>query len=237
MHWSRTHDARLEAAAPRLSEDDHLRMSRFRHAGEAARFLAGTRLARVAVATEVGIPVDEIDLDRRCTDCDVPHGRPSARTRDPHSSFASLVAALDISISHTADWVAVAVAHGMRVGVDIEDAQRELETGAVAALVMHPQEETAGTPVTREDLLRTWVRKEAILKASGEGLRLPPAGIVLGHGRDPAVLRWDERPHLASVTGLSDLAAPAGLVAALATIGRAQQAASPREGGARLRVR
>ncbi|PYG99423.1 4'-phosphopantetheinyl transferase family protein [Arthrobacter stackebrandtii] len=95
---------------------------------------------------------------------------------------------LSANVSHAGDVVVVAVARGGMVGVDVE---QHCATGFdgfdQVALSVPERDLVAGTLPALQPQLRTdlWVRKEAALKAVGEGLRRDPAelcfaGSVLG---------------------------------------------------------
>ena len=130
------------------------------------------------------------------------HGRPFLRRTD-------VPAAERISIARTTGATLVAVSWTGAVGVDVERLDR-FSDPALAGVVLHP-EERAATP---DRLAATWVRKEALLKMTGDGLAVEPARIQLGGSPTvPAVVRWpfDEAPGW-----LRDLPLGPGLVAAVA---------------------
>lgn len=81
---------------------------------------------------------------------------------------------LGISVSTSGDHGLVAVASAGSVGVDVEDFGGGPSTPAFVARVASPSERTsleARLPADRERaLLRLWTRKEAYLKATGEGI-------------------------------------------------------------------
>jgi 4'-phosphopantetheinyl transferase len=78
------------------------------------------------------------------------------------------------SLSHAQGWVAVAIAVGGPVGIDLEPAARASELPEIAARICHTSETAAlaGLPAEARAraLLALWVRKEAFLKAEGIGL-------------------------------------------------------------------
>ncbi len=91
---------------------------------------------------------------------------------------------IDFNLSHAAEWAMLGLRRGGVIGVDLEQERDALDEAAVAMECMHPEEYRAwsGLPTLRRRgaLLRTWVFKEAILKALGLGavhgfqwLRLP----------------------------------------------------------------
>ncbi|MFT4255935.1 MAG: 4'-phosphopantetheinyl transferase superfamily protein [Pseudoxanthomonas sp.] len=77
------------------------------------------------------------------------------------------------SLSHTEDAVAFAFAGNGPLGVDVEPIARATALDEIATRICHPDEYTAlpaPPPLRDAALLRTWVRKEAFLKAAGIGL-------------------------------------------------------------------
>ena len=110
------------------------------------------------------------------------HGRPFLRRTD-------VPAAERISIARTTGATLVAVSWTGAVGVDVERLDR-FSDPALAGVVLHP-EERAATP---DRLAATWVRKEALLKMTGDGLvggtRPDPAGRAADSpGRRPVAVR------------------------------------------------
>lgn len=205
----------LDAAALGLSPAERSRAERFRDADSRSRFVVGAHLLRHAVEEETGVARDDFVVTRRCPDCGREHGRPVISPARPEGSAA--VRDVEVSVSHSGPWVVVALSSGVPVGVDIEVEADGATTGLRSDLVLHPRE-VERAPVTSDRLLRTWVRKEALLKATGDGLRLPPAGILLGEGR-VTVEAWEERPELARRAAIVDLDAPTGVVGAVAVVG------------------
>ncbi len=81
---------------------------------------------------------------------------------------------LDFSVSHTPGLVAIAIGHGVRVGVDVEGGQELFRDPAIGRAILSPQEENALSTLPAEErpaaLRRLWVLKEAYGKALGTGL-------------------------------------------------------------------
>ncbi len=71
---------------------------------------------------------------------------------------------LRISISHSGDWVAAAIAN-VAIGIDIEQRPRQLDASIESLLLNHG--EAAGS-LGNDTLLQRWVAKEAWIKAQGE---------------------------------------------------------------------
>jgi 4'-phosphopantetheinyl transferase len=127
-------------------------------------FLAAHVLARGVVSEHEGVAVGEVDLLQQCDRCAGPHGRPT--------SVVAGQAGPCVSISHAGGYVIAAVAD-RPVGVDLEPvSQDRLDVAAVAlSPAERAQLDTVALAERPATLIRWWVRKEAVLKATGEGLR------------------------------------------------------------------
>jgi 4'-phosphopantetheinyl transferase len=125
---------------------------------------------------------------------------------------------LHFSVSHTAGWIAVAVARAP-IGIDIEQMVPDCAWQDIAETCFHPSEREAlqGMPgrAAREAFFCIWTRKEAYVKAIGSALDTDPTGFstavapgspVLAELPSAAVGAWYTRA----------VAAPSGLQAALA---------------------
>ena len=126
---------------------------------------------------------------------------------------------LRFNLSHSGDRLLVALGEGRDVGIDIEAGSDGLDIDAIAGLAMAEHERRTllrlALPARRAAFLRLWTRKEALLKATGEGLMREPRTAVL-----PLHLcgRWaDGRVELSGRSWrLVDLPAEAPAAAALA---------------------
>jgi 4'-phosphopantetheinyl transferase len=126
---------------------------------------------------------------------------------------------LSTSLSHSADLVAVAIAVGRAVGVDIQHLVPRLDVVAMSGRFYPPAEAMyvatgRDASVRAERFTRLWSRKEAVVKAAG-GRLWPNLGITV-LGRD--VVGCAEPPGAHRV---ADVPAPAGFLAAVALAGAA----------------
>ncbi len=95
------------------------------------------------------------------------------------------------------------------MGVDVEELNSRIDVAALAGVVLTAEEHADSA----SDLLRYWTRKEAVLKATGEGLRTPLTEIqVSGPGERPRVLKGPDPVQLV------DLDPGEGYVAAVAAL-------------------
>ena len=133
------------------------------------------------------------------------------------------------------------------VGVDVEQLdgrERPLGDGgdpeALARLVLAEPERAAlaevDPPARARAFLVAWTRKEAVTKATGDGLGTPFSQIVVAEsGGPPRVTSWPY-PQAPETVSLLDLDAGPGYVAALAVLGRCE-AVSAGDGAALLAAR
>jgi hypothetical protein len=122
------------------------------------------------------------------------------------------------------DWVAVAFTAAMPVGIDVERVNPEMSLSELTPLVLTSGERTAferlGPKRQCEGFSLYWVRKEAVLKATGFGLTLQLASFeVTGPGRPPRLVSWPPAPELVGQLSMHDLAPGPGHVGSVAVIG------------------
>lgn len=113
------------------------------------------------------------------------------------------------NLSHSDNLALIAVARGRELGIDLEKLRTTIDVDRVAKRFFSPREmmSLGGGSIAkrREAFFSTWTRKEAYLKARGDGLRYPleafsvdvdPAGnpILARNSRNPEdVGRWTFR--------------------------------------------
>ncbi len=217
--WARRQDA-ADRHLVLLDETERRRWAGYRRDADRERFLAGCVLAKAALARYAGLRPADVRFDRTCRQCGAPHGKPIAQD----------IEALEHSVAHSGDLIAVAVA-GDPVGVDVEQLDerphplgRDGDPDALARLVLSAAERAALAQVPPDDRARAflvaWTRKEAVTKVTGDGLRAAFSEVVVAADAGPPRLTsWPYRRDPREVT-LLDLDAAAGYVAALAVLGR-----------------
>ncbi|WP_170297165.1 4'-phosphopantetheinyl transferase family protein [Georgenia thermotolerans] len=199
------------------------------------RFVTAHALARIVLASPTGLHPAAVRLVARCPRCGGAHGKP-ALPDHPRLAF---------SISSSGRRVVVALAQAAGVGVDVERLASArvlaaaVDDGATAA-VLAPAELAAYQALPERSrhgaLLRWWTRKEAILKATGDGLAVDPAAVELSApGAPPALTGWSG-PGPAPRVRLVDLDAGPGYAAALAVLGSADVSVVEHDAGPVLRA-
>lgn len=133
---------------------------------------------------------------------------------------------LCFNLSHTEDTAVIAIASQREIGIDIEATRREVDVLGVARRVFSPDEIARLTTLAPEERLgaffRLWTRKEAYIKARGDGFGYPTRSFSVSHlpGDQDAML-VDEREAVAHLHWrVTDIVAPDRFRAALAAPGR-----------------
>lgn len=138
-----------------LVDEDRQRAARYRKIGDRHNFVLGRNLVHHLVRPR--------GSSTPCTFSVGPHGKPF------------LPDAPAYNLSHSGCWVVCAVSRDESIGVDVETFARLKDYRELLAAVTHPTERRyiEQAPSDRRLALfkRCWTRKEAILKATGEGLR------------------------------------------------------------------
>ncbi|WP_445148788.1 4'-phosphopantetheinyl transferase superfamily protein [Baekduia sp. Peel2402] len=124
---------------------------------------------------------------------------------------------LYVSVAHGGAWVGVAVCAVAAVGVDVEPLGRPFDP-SLAEQVLAPAERDEVR--TAEELLATWTRKEALVKATGDGFgRVDPREVVLAPVAErPRLLAYVGRPELIGATAIAKVAPDDGHVGAVAVL-------------------
>lgn len=134
--------------------------------------MAGAVLLRLAAGRVSDVDPAMIRVDRTCDVCGQPHGRPRLVGLDLYAS-----------ISHSSDRVTVALTPAGPVGVDVERIG-PIELGALASNVLASNEEARSTI----DFFRYWVRKESVVKATGDGIVAGLERVHVSRPSEPAAL-------------------------------------------------
>lgn len=204
--WARPEP--LSRAGARLLDDvEQARYQRFAQEADRARFATAAVLLRLLLANHLDLPAHRVRIHRLCPQCGGGHGRPRLANGD-----------LAVSVSHAADRVAVACGRVPALGVDVEAVVDRDTAGRLARMVLEPRE-AAGAQLDPVDFTRYWTRKEAVLKATGDGLDVPMTGLAVALPHlPPALASFAGRPDLPARTRMVALSPGPGYEAALAVI-------------------
>jgi 4'-phosphopantetheinyl transferase len=197
----------LAALAATLDPEERKRAARFRFVVHRRRFTAGRGLLRRLLGELLGVAPEGLAFAYG------EKGKPrlvagaAARREGPRSLQGSeLETGLRFNLSHSANGALLAVARGRELGVDLEALRPMDDAEALVERFFHPAERRTFAALAPEGRVTAffsgWTRKEAYLKARGDGLSLPttefevalttggPLGLI-GFDREPTeVGRW-----------------------------------------------
>jgi 4'-phosphopantetheinyl transferase len=182
------------------------------------RFASPERRLQARIAWEVRRHILAGYLD--CSPGDVPG---TGRSTNPILNAFS--GPLYENMTHSRGWALLAVSRGARIGVDIERIQTTVDVDRLARRFFHPDEVDALTSLPEDAhvtaFFRTWIRKEAYLKAIGGGVpaALRRFSVSVAPNEPPAILETELEPGAASAFSLYDIDVPEGYVGALAAEG------------------
>jgi 4'-phosphopantetheinyl transferase len=190
----------FRACSETLSITERRRANRYRFPADRRRFIVGRGLLRSELAGRIGA---------------APHGVPIVEGLMGKPMLADAPQPW-FSASRCGDLAAFAFAPSP-VGIDLVRVSDAGFLPAMAREICSPREVAALdrlAPGGRASILPVlWARKEALLKATGEGLVRLPDWVEVGDGRDSAEARVTQRGRVWSIT---DVPAPVGHIAAVA---------------------
>lgn len=156
--------SRVEELRRTLAPDELVRAAAFRFPRDRDAFALARGLLRTLLGGYLGVPPGALRF---------------AYTRygKPYVEGPPGAGSLCFNLSHAHDIVLYAFARGRKVGVDVEYLRREFACDEIARRFFSPRELEAlrAVPPERrtEAFFDRWTRKEAFVKAVGEGLSFP----------------------------------------------------------------
>jgi 4'-phosphopantetheinyl transferase len=196
-----------------LSDTERARLESLRQVAARRRFTTATALLKVVVAEWGDGDPWKVRLHRRCPQCAGAHGPPEV-----------VGSPLEVSLSHAGDRVAIALCAEAPVGVDVEQVIADVDVENMLGLVLSDAEHAGfravhGRSARTRAFFRCWTRKESVLKATKDGLRVPMPGLTVGAPQGPAGLtRFDGRPDLIGAAQIVDLEPGPGYVGAVTVL-------------------
>ena len=158
--------SRLVAAT---TDAERERASRFWRREDGDRYLSAHGALRIVLAHYLGCEPPALRFETG------EHGKPFLEGSP-----------IEFNLSHSGDVALIAVASRRRVGVDVERLRAVVDLDDLAPRVCSPAEVSAlaalAEPHRANAFLAMWTRKEALAKATGEGI-----GAVMRDGRESAV--------------------------------------------------
>jgi 4'-phosphopantetheinyl transferase len=164
-----------------LSVDEKERVRRFRKISDGKRYLVARGSLRCLLASYVAGAPDQLQFTYGV------FGKPSLSNQTSKTL-------LNFSVSHSEDRVLFGFARGRRIGVDLEYVRPDIDALALAKSYFSPDEfwRLRRLPATEqcEAFYCAWTRKEAYLKACGEGLSFGLERVEVSFNpAEPAMIR------------------------------------------------
>jgi 4'-phosphopantetheinyl transferase len=202
-----------------LSADELQRAARFHFPRDRRRFTVARGVLRDILGRYLGVPPSELEFRYGA------HGKPALA-----AGFDAV--GVRFNISHSHEMALFAVTCGREIGVDIEYLGREIRGEEIAQHFFSAHEcaslRALPAAAKHEAFFNCWTRKEAYIKAHGEGLSLPldQFDVSLAPGEPAALLATRNDPREVQRWSLQALTPGPGYVAALAVEGQGWQLSS-----------
>lgn len=145
----------LDALHALLCRDEQEKAARFYREPDRQSSIAARGALRVLLSGYTGTPADQIGF--QYSESGKPH------TADPDIAF---------NVSHSGEWVVLAIGRNRSIGVDIEQIRRTMDIIAIASryFTADEMELIQGAEDPHAAFFRLWSRKEAYVKACGSTL-------------------------------------------------------------------
>jgi 4'-phosphopantetheinyl transferase len=196
-----------------LSPDEQARAERFYFQKDREHFIVARGLLRAILGLYLNQDPSQLRF------CYSIYGKPSLATSSGES-------ALHFNVSHSHGLALYAVTSGREIGVDLEHLRADFAGEDIAERFFSRREvealRTLPAKMRQKGFFNCWTRKEAYIKARGEGLSLPldQFDVSLTPGEPAALLCTTGDPREASRWTLREIEPGPGYVAALAVKGR-----------------
>lgn len=203
---------RLENLYDDLSPDERLRASRFHFQRDRNHFIVARGTLRVILARYLGKHPRQIQF------CYSEYGKPALAGQPVKKG-------LDFNLSHSHELALYAVTWKRKIGVDVERIEADFATEEIAERYFSAREvavlRALPPHMQTEAFFNCWTRKEAYIKAIGEGLSHPldRFDVSLAPDEPAAILNLEGNPQEAAQWSLRELAPGRGYAAALAVRG------------------
>lgn len=195
-----------------LSADELERAGRFHFERDQKRFIVAHGILRQILGKYLGKNPHELRFEYTS------HGKPELATEPGYDT-------LSFNLSHSGAFALYAVTRGRKIGIDIEQVRDDVTIGEIARRFFSQSEISSLERIPKEKrtevFFQYWTRKEAFIKATGEGVSFPmeqcDVSLLNGNVLSPIILLNDNRE--SSGWYVQDLFPCAGYAAAIAVEG------------------
>ena len=202
-----------------LSDEERKRASRFAFDRDRRRFIVGRARLRQLLAARLGVRPASVALVYG------EHGKPALAPR--HADVD-----LRFNVSHSDDVAVYAFATGREIGIDVETVRVIRDADDIAARFFSRRENEAYLALDPRDkplgFFNCWTRKEAFIKALGDGLYHPLNcfDVSLAPGEPARIIRVESTPGENCGWTLHSFLTGPGLIGAIAVRKFAHELAS-----------
>lgn len=196
------------ASAALLSDAERLRASRFAFDRDRRRFIVARARLRQFLAARLRVPPEAVELAYGA------HGKPALARRFADADWR-------FNVSHSDEVAVYAFSTGCEVGIDVEAVRVMRDADEIAARFFSRRENEVYQALAPRDkpmgFFNCWTRKEAFIKALGNGLYHPLErfDVSLAPGEPAKILRVEDMPGDECGWCLDSFSPAPGLVAAL----------------------
>ena len=207
--WRRRIDCprtQIESLRELLTPDEEARARRFHYDKDRNEFIVSRGTLRTLIGSYLSIAPKELSF--RYSE----YGQPKLEGDR----------SIEFNVSHSGGMLLLAFSLNRRIGVDVETIRRDFSTLEIAERFFSECERRSLRELPEElrhpAFFRCWTRKEAFIKALGEGLSHPldQFDVSLAAGAHPILLATRPDSNEASRWAMCDVAVPDGFAAALA---------------------
>lgn len=183
----------IRALHETLCDEEKSRADRFHYPGGREYYIVGRGVLRDILGRYLGLAPDRISFSYSS------HGKPALADSAGDASIR-------FNLAHSGLLVVYAFVLGRNVGIDIERNRPDFAGQRIADRFFSPREAYTLRTLPKDQreagFLNCWTRKEAYIKARGEGLSFPldafdvslkpgePAALLMTHGDEGEAGRW-----------------------------------------------
>ena len=193
-----------------LTDDERVRAERLVHEATRRRFVAGRGFLRLLLGRYLSVPPTRVIFTQG------PRGKPGL-AESPGS------AGLRFNLAHSDEIALCALALGREIGADVEHLRADIAEDDLAQRFFARAEaaQLAALPAGARRLafFRAWTRKEAYIKARGDGLTRPLDSFEVSLGPDASLVLDRNEPEAPDRWWLTEVSPEPGYVGALAVEG------------------
>jgi 4'-phosphopantetheinyl transferase len=196
-----------------LSSDESTRASRYHFARDRQRFVASRAWLRIILASYLATDASSLIFSY-------------SKKEKPSLSPAYTENGITFNVSHSGGIALLAFARRREIGVDVEEVRHNSDLEAIARRFFSAHEQKQLAALSNDEkvdaFFRCWTRKEAYIKATGDGLSLPLSqfDVSLVPAETNALLATRPDGSEAEKWLLREVTAGSGYVAALCARGR-----------------